>query len=212
MKKNKLKLFPLLLVALFTFLVTFNSLSMIKSEAYGKDLGEVAYSRTRSSFHSSSSSKSYSKPKTIKPSSGSFSSKPSSNLKSSKSSKSQSTIKPDSGGFTTKPSDNSNIDSKTNNKSNSTIKPDSGSFSTKPKNESNENNSNTNKKYYDYDEPKSSRPIFGGGYYSGGFNPFGRMFYSFSMSSWIVKLVVILTIIVVLYIAIDFIRNRRDRD
>ena len=32
------------------------------------------------------------------------------------------------------------------------------------------------------------------------------------MSSWIVKLVVILTIVVVLYIAIDFIKNRRDGD
>lgn len=117
------------------------------------------------------------------------------------------TIKPDSGGFSSKPSSSS---SKSN--SNSSVKPDSGSFSTKPKNDS----SNSNKKYDDYDDnggSSSSRPVFGGsryGGYYGGYSPFHRVFYGFGMSSWITKIVVIITVAVIAYIIFDYIRSRRN--
>jgi len=109
-------------------------------------------------------------------------------------------IKPDSGGFSTKPNK-----SYENNNSNSSVKPDSGSFSTKPK-----NNDTTykNKNYDDYG--KSSRPIFGRGGFYGFFNPFYGMTHGFRTSSWITKTIMVITIIVVLYIVIDFIRSRRN--
>lgn len=109
-------------------------------------------------------------------------------------------IKPDSGGFSTKPNKTYN-----NNNLNSSVKPDSGSFSTKPK-----NNDKTyeNKEYKDY--KGGSRTTFNRGGFYGFFNPFYGMRHGFKTSSWITKVVVAITIIVVLYIVIDFIRNRKN--
>lgn len=110
------------------------------------------------------------------------------------------TIKPDSGGFSTKP--------KTNNKnpgSSSTIKPDSGNFSTKPK-----DNSTNNKNYEDYGDNSSKKSIFKGGYYRG-YSPYRRGFFGYGgISSWIVKIVMVIAILVVLYIIFDYIRNRKN--
>lgn len=128
-----------------------------------------------------------------KPSSGSFKSSTKGSSKSYKS-----TIKPDSGSFSTKPNSNNS-----NSGSSSSIKPDSESFSTNPKNNSN------NKNNKDYGGSNSSRPIFGGSYY-GGYSPFRRVFFGYGMSSWIIKLVLLITAIVVIYIIIDYIRSRRD--
>lgn len=109
-------------------------------------------------------------------------------------------IKPDSGSFSTKPNT-----SYSNKNSGSSIKPDSGSFSTKPKTD-NKTYNEKNKEYDNY--PKTSKSIFGRGFY-GFFNPFYRMRYGFGTSSWIIKAVMVITIIVILYIVIDFIRSRR---
>ncbi|MGL4913683.1 MAG: hypothetical protein ACRC3Y_14765 [Romboutsia sp.] len=132
-----------------------------------------------------------------KPKSGGFSSGGSKNFSKPK----ITNIKPDSGKFSVKPNKSyKNKDSK------STIKPDSGNFSTKPKN--NKSSENKTKKYDDYGNyPRKSRPLFGGFY--GFSNPFYGMMYGFRTSSWIMKIVMIITVIVILYIIIDFIRSRR---
>ena len=108
-------------------------------------------------------------------------------------------IKPDSGSFSTSPNK-----SYKNDNSNSSVKPDSGSFSTTPK-----NNDKTykNKNYDDYGS--GSRPIFSRGGFYGFFNPFYGMRYG---SSWETTLFDDTTLKVILYIVIDFIRNKRDRD
>ena len=105
-----------------------------------------------------------------------------------------STTKPSSGSF------KSSTKSSTKNystKQKSTIKPDSGSFSTKP---------NT---YDDYGGRTSKKSIFGGSYY-GGYSPFRRVYFGYGISSWIMKLVMLITVIVVIYIIIDYIRSKRD--
>lgn len=133
---------------------------------------------------------------TSKPKSGGFSSGGSKSFSTPKST----TIKPDSGSFSTKPNKNYNSSPGTS------IKPDSGGFSTKPKN--NNTYEDKNKKYDNYDNyPRRSRPIFGGFY--GFSNPFYGMMYGFRTSSWIMKSVMIITVIVILYIIIDIIRSRR---
>ena len=123
------------------------------------------------------------------------------------STKPKSTIKPDSGSFSTKPNTSTN-----NSGSSSTIKPDSGSFSTTPKNNnsnSSNNNTNTNNDYDDYGGRTSKKSIFGGSYY-GGYSPFRRVYFGYGISSWIMKLVMLITVIVVIYIIIDYIRSKRD--
>lgn len=183
MKNKKVKIAYLL--TLFIFLFTYIGGIFTDIESY-------AYDKTYVTMLSSS-----------KPSSGSFKSSTKGSSKSYKS-----TIKPDSGSFSTKPNSNNS-----NSGSSSTIKPDSGSFSTNPKNNSNssgnsKNNSN-NKNNKGYGGSNSSRPIFGGSYY-GGYSPFRRVFFGYGMSSWIIKLVLLISAIVVIYIIIDYIRSRRD--
>ena len=131
---------------------------------------------------------------TTKPSLGSFKSSTKSSTKN-YSTKPKSTIKPDSGSFSTKPNTSTN-----NSGSSSTIKPDSGSFSTTPKN---------NNDYDDYGGSTSKKSIFGGSYY-GGYSPFRRVYFGYGISSWIMKLVMLITVIVVIYIIIDYIRSKRD--
>lgn len=120
-----------------------------------------------------------------------------------------STTKPSSGSF------KSSTKSSTKNystKQKSTIKPDSGSFSTTPKNNnsnSSNNNTNTNNDYDDYGGRTSKKSIFGGSYY-GGYSPFRRVYFGYGISSWIMKLVMLITVIVVIYIIIDYIRSKRD--
>jgi len=180
MKKRKIKLITLFTLAVFLFIASLNLFALTKSYAYDK--GTQIYYLAAS------------RPKSGGFSSGGFKSysKPKTTI-----------IKPDSGGFSTKPNK-----SYENNNSNSSVKPDSGSFSTKPK-----NNDTTykNKNYDDYDDyGKSSRPISSRGGFYGFFNPFYGMTHGFRTSSWIIKAVMVITIIVVLYIVIDFIRNRRN--
>lgn len=183
MKNKKVKIAYLL--TLFIFLFTYIGGIFTNIESY-------AYDKTYVTMLSSS-----------KPSSGSFKSSTKGSSKSYKS-----TIKPDSGSFSTKPNINNS-----NSGSSSTIKPDSGSFSTSPKNNSNSsgnsNNNSNNKNNKGYGGSNSSRPIFGGSYY-GGYSPFRRVFFGYGMSSWIIKLVLLITAIIVIYIIIDYIRSRRD--
>ncbi|MEG1310574.1 MAG: hypothetical protein RR942_00475 [Romboutsia sp.] len=183
MRSNKNKLICFLTT--FIFLFTYISVLFYSTDVYAQDnseyiVAESSKSQPKSSGFSSGGSKG-------------FSTKPKST-----------TIKPDSGGFSSK----SNSGSFKSN-SNSTVKPDSGNFSTKPK--TNSSGGNSSKNYDDYGG-NSSRPIFRNNrsYYGGYSNPFGRMMYGFGTSSWIIKVVVIITVIVVIYIAIDYIRSRRD--
>lgn len=179
MKNKKIKSISLLFVALFLFIASSNLLLL--SNSYANDKGSEVFFLSQS-----------------KPKSGGFSSGGSKSFSKPKTT----SIKPDSGKFSTKPnkSNNYNKDSKTN------IKPDSGKFSTKPKN--NKDYEDKSKKYDDYENyPKKSKPLFGGFY--GSSNPFYRMTYGFRTSSWIMNIVIIITILVILYIIIDFIRNRR---
>ena len=50
----------------------------------------------------------------------------------------------------------------------------------------------------------------GGGFFGGYFNPFRTIGYGGHISSWITNIVIIITVVVVAYIVIDMIRNRRD--
>ena len=219
MRNKKVKIAYLLTTFIFLFTYIGGFLGTINSYAYDNTYVALASSSKPSSGRFKSSTKSYSKrPKTtIKPSSGSFTTKSKNNSSTSKKNNINSgshsiapnttTIKPDSGSFSTKP----NTSTK-NSGSSSTIKPDSGSFSTKPKNNSSSNNSNTNtnKDYDDYGGSIPRRSIFSGGYY-GGYSPFRGGFFGYSgISSWIMKLVMIITVIVVIYIVIDYIRSKRD--
>jgi len=212
MKNKKVKIAYLLTTFIFLFTYIGGLLGTIESYAYDNTYVALASS-------SKPTSKSYStKPKTtIKPSSGSFSTKSKNNSSTSKknninsgsysSTPNTTTIKPDSGSFSTKPNTSNN-----NSGSSSTIKPDSGSFSTNPKNNSNSssnNNNNTNTNNKDYGGSTYSRPIFRGSYY-GGYSPFRRAFFGYGISSWIMKLVMIITVIVAIYIIIDYIRSKRD--
>lgn len=200
MKNNK-KRYACILAA-FIFIFTYIAANIVSIDAYANEYQDYKeYTIAYTSKSSSSSSR---------PKSSSFSS--GSSKKSYSTAPKSTTIKPDSGSFSSSPKSNSN---KSNN-SLSNSKVDSGSFSTKPNNSNaNKNSSNNND---DYSGSSSSRPIFGGsrsygGFYGGfygGYSPFHRMLYGFSMSSWITKLVVILTVAVVAYIIIDYIRSKRD--
>lgn len=186
MKNKKIKIAYFLTTFIFLFTYIGGLLGNIKSYAY-----DATYVVLVS---------------TTKPSSGSFKSSTKSSTKN-YSTKPKSTIKPDSGSFSTKP--NTSTD---NSGSSSTIKPDSGSFSTTPKNNnsnSSNNNTNTNNDYDDYGGRTSKKSIFGGSYY-GGYSPFRRVYFGYGISSWIMKLVMLITVIVVIYIIIDYIRSKRD--
>ena len=63
--------------------------------------------------------------------------------------------------------------------------------------------------YDDYGGRTSKKSIFGGSYY-GGYSPFRRVYFGYGISSWIMKLVMLITVIVVIYIIIDYIRSKRD--
>ncbi len=172
----------------FIFLFTYVGLYFTSIKAYAEDNKNyiVATLSTSSSKPKSGSFSSGSKSYTIKPKT--------------------TTIKPDSGSFSTKPNT-----STTKPNPSTTIKPDSGSFSTKP---STNNSSNSNTNTSNNNDTSSSgggysQPVFKGGYY-GGYNPFSRIFYGFNISSWIIKLVILITIIVVIFIVVDYIRSRRD--
>lgn len=185
MKKKKIRLLSILIVVGFLLISVSNVFLLTKSYAQDKgiEIYYLAESKPKSggfSSSKSSSSKSYSKPKT-------------------------STIKPDSGSFSASPNKSSN---KSNSKS--STKPDSGNFSTKPKTDkktNNESKANNNESYDNY--PKSNKRIFRGRSY-GYSNPFYGMMYGFRRTSWITKLVIAITVIVIIYIAIDYIRSRRD--
>ena len=62
---------------------------------------------------------------------------------------------------------------------------------------------------YDYGGSSSKKTIFSGSYY-GGYSPFRSVFWGYKMSSWIMKVVIFITAIVVIYIIIDYIRSKRD--
>lgn len=190
MKNKKIKI--AYLITTFIFLFTYIGGTLGSIESY-------AYDNTYVALISSSGSSS-------KPSSGSFKS----STKSYSTKPKTTTIKPDSGSFSTKP----NTSTK-NSGSSSTIKPDSGSFSRKPKdNSSNNNESNGNKNSSDYSgsggSSSSGKSIFGGSYY-GGYSSYRRGFFGYrGISSWIMKLVILITAIVVIYIIFDYIRSKRD--
>ena len=186
MKNKKIKIAYLLTTFIFLFTYIGGLLGNIKSYAYDDTYVALV--------------------STTKPSSGSFKSSTKTSTKN-YSTKPKSTIKPDSGSYSTKPNTSTN-----NSGSSSTIKPDSGSFSTTPKNNnsnSSNNNTNTNNDYDDYGGSTSKKSIFGGSYY-GGYSPFRRVYFGYGISSWIMKLVMLITVIVVIYIIIDYIRSKRD--
>lgn len=212
MKKTNKKFISFLTIFTLLFVyISFSCSSIISFASENK--GVTSYSISSSNYNSSSNKKNYSSKKynTSKnklPSSGTFNS--SSKKYNSYTNDNTTTIKPDSGSFTTSPNSSNNSSG-----SSSTIKPDSGSFSTNPNNtHNNESNSKDNSgSYDDYD----SR----GGSYSGGSNWGGRLFRSYfnpyrtfrfygGVSSWITTLVTIITLMIVLYIIVDYIRNRRD--
>ena len=182
MKNKKIKIAYLLTTFIFLFTYIGGVLGNIKSYAYDATYVALVSTTKPSSGSLKSSTKNYKKKK-------------------------KSTIKPDSGSFSTKPNTSTN-----NSGSSSTIKPDSGSFSTTPKNNnsnSSNNNTNTNNDYDDYGGRTSKKSIFGGSYY-GGYSPFRRVYFGYGISSWIMKLVMLITVIVVIYIIIDYIRSKRD--
>lgn len=166
-----------------------------------------------SSFKSSFKSKS----STTKPSSSGFTAKPKSDAIKPKSS----SLKPDSGKFSTKPtpkeSKSESSDSDIKKPKSSSIKPDSGKFSTKPNTSSNNKSEySNNKKYYDDDYRGSRRTYiphsYGGGFFGfGGYNPFRYMGYRLGIRPIIMDVVLIITVLIVLYIIIDFIRSRKNR-
>ncbi len=212
LKKN-IMLFITVFVLTITCALTF-TVDKVYANFYDNCKGEIEYQIVKGRTSSSSRSSYSSRPN----SSSSFKPK-SSNSKSSNSyvKPKQSTIKPDSGNFSTKPK--SNQDKITNSKTkSSTIKPDSGSFSTKPKTNSNEKSKSIkNKKYDTYDDYESSKrtyipSTYGRGFFGfGGYNPFRYMGYRMGISPIIMNMVVIITILIVLYVILDFIRNRRNR-
>ena len=216
MKNKKVKIAYLLTTFIFLFTYIGGLLGTIESYAYDNTYVALV-SSNKPTYKSSKKSYSTKSKTAIKPSSGSFTTKSKNNSSTSKKNNINSgsyssipnttTIKPDSGSFSTKPNTNSS-----NSSSSSTIKPDSGSFSTTPKNNSNSsknNNTNSNNNDKTYGGSTYSRPIFRGSYY-GGYSPFRRVFFGYGMSSWIIKLVLLITAIVVIYIIIDYIRSRRD--
>lgn len=200
MKNNKKKLISFLTI--FTLLFVSISFALSEVISYADDLN-IIKTYTISSSDNSSGKSSNPKSSTKVPSSGSFNSNGNTNKHN------YSTIKPDSGSFSTSPNSESNY----NGGNSSTIKPDSGSFTTKPNNNSGQ--SNNSQKYDTYDDEIDDGSYrggssYGGGFFGGYFNPFRTIGYGGHISSWITNIVIIITVVVVAYIVIDMIRNRRD--
>lgn len=224
MKKINKKFISFLTI--FTFLLVYVSFLFNGAVSYAKENNDItsyniSYEVAKSSSRSKvSSGKSYnsSRPKTYKsntstktPSSGSFNNYSNGDSNSNKNNNST-TIKPDSGSFSTTPNNGSSNSNENNNST--TIKPDSGSFSTTPpKNNSSENNDSQKEYSYGDDGGYGSSS---GGNWSGSFWGLNNLFNSFRYGgfgfgySWITSFVTILTIIIIAYIIIDLIRNRRD--
>ncbi|GAA0704791.1 hypothetical protein GCM10008904_12260 [Paraclostridium ghonii] len=215
---NKFKKNITLFLTVFIFAITCAFTFSIENSyaaSNGNSSSKIEYQVAKGSFKSSSRS--------FKPSSGSSFKPSSSSSKSSSSYTKQkpSTTKPDSGSFSTKPKPETTINegSSGKNSSGSTTKPDSGSFSTKPNtnSKSNENDSSksNNKKYDDYGGSSRKTYIphtYGRGFFGfGGYNPFRYMGYRMGISPLITDIVMVITILIVLYIIIDFIRNRKNR-
>lgn len=237
MKNLKRNITLFLTLFIFTITCAF-SFSIDKSYAntYEKGKNTLEYQVAKGSSHSSrprispsSSKSSYrpssgtfkSKSSTTKSSSSGFTTKPKSDAIKPKSS----SLRPDSGKFSTKPtpkeSKSESSDSDIKKPKSSSIKPDSGKFSTKPSTKPNTNindksQSSNNKKYYDDDYRGSRRTYiphsYGGGFFGfGGYNPFRYMGYRLGIRPIIMDVVLIITVLIVLYIIIDFIRSRRNR-
>lgn len=208
MRRSKKKRISFLII----FAILFTSIGFALSDivSYADELNSVnLYSVTSSAgIYNSATSKSP-RPKSYKlnsmkiPSSGSFNSESSSNKKNN-----STTIKPDSGSFTTSPNSGSS-----SNSNSSTIKPDSGNFSTTPPKDSNNdgssNSGGSNNKDYSSDGGYPGGSMSGGGFFGGYFNPFRAFGYGGHISSWIINIVIIITVIVVAYIIIDIIRSKR---
>lgn len=234
MKNLKRNITLFLTLFIFTITCAFSfSIDKAYANTYEKGKNTLEYQVAKGSSHSSSpmissssGKSSYrpssgtfkSKSSTTKPSSSGFTTKPKSDAIKPKSS----SLKPDSGKFSTKPtpkSESSDID--VQKPKSSSIKPDSGKFSTKPSTKSNTNSndeseSSNNKKYYDDDYRGSRRTYiphsYGGGFFGfGGYNPFRYMGYRLGIRPIIMDVVLIITVLIVLYIIIDFIRSRKNR-
>ncbi|XTR36886.1 hypothetical protein ACQQ2T_09985 [Paraclostridium tenue] len=234
MKNLKRNITLFLTLFIFTITCAFSfSIDKAYANTYEKGKNTLEYQVAKGSSHSSSprissssGKSSYrpssgtfkSKSSTTKPSSSSFKSKPKSDAIKPKSS----SLKPDSGKFSTKPTPKSeSSDSDVQKPKSSSIKPDSGKFSTKPSTKPNTNSndkseSSNNKKYYDDDYRGSRRTYiphsYGGGFFGfGGYNPFRYMGYRLGIRPIIMDVVLIITVLIVLYIIIDFIRSRKNR-
>lgn len=234
MKNLKRNITIFLTLFIFTITCAFSfSIDKAYANTYEKGKNTLEYQVAKGSSHSSSprissssGKSSYrpssgtfkSKSSTTKPSSSGFTTKPKSDAIKPKSS----SLKPDSGKFSTKPtpkSESSDID--VQKPKSSSIKPDSGKFSTKPStkpntNSNDESESSNNKKYYDDDYRGSRRTYiphsYGGGFFGfGGYNPFRYMGYRLGIRPIIMDVVLIITVLIVLYIIIDFIRSRKNR-
>lgn len=213
--KRNVTLFLTLFIFTITCAFTF-SIDKVYANSFDGSKSNIEYKVAKSTSSSSSRSSSFSS----KPSSSSF--KPSSSGSKSYTKPKSSTTKPDSGSFTTKPKPKPDATINEKPKS-STTKPDSGNFSTKPNTKPNTNSndkteSNKNKKYYDDDDYRGSsrRPYmpsnYGRGFFGfGGYNPFRYMGYRFGVSPMIMDIVMIITVLIVGYIIVDFIRSRRNR-
>ncbi|MDU1539987.1 MAG: hypothetical protein E6902_10235 [Paeniclostridium sordellii] len=232
MKNLKRNITLFLTLFIFTITCAFSfSIDKAYANTYEKGKNTLEYQVAKGSSHSSSprissGKSSYrpssgtfkSKSSTTKPSSSSFKSKPKSDAIKPKSS----SLKPDSGKFSTKQTPKSeSSDSDVQKPKSSSIKPDSGKFSTKPSTKPNTNSndkseSSNNKKYYDDDYRGSRRTYiphsYGGGFFGfGGYNPFRYMGYRLGIRPIIMDVVLIITVLIVLYIIIDFIRSRKNR-
>ena len=228
--KRNITLFLTLFIFTITCVFSF-SIDKAYANTYEKGKNTLEYQVAKGSSHSSrprisSGKSSYrpssgtfkSKSSTTKPSSSSFKSKPKSDAIKPKSS----SLKPDSGKFSTKQTPKSeSSDSDVQKPKSSSIKPDSGKFSTKPSTKPNTNSndkseSSNNKKYYDDDYRGSRRTYiphsYGGGFFGfGGYNPFRYMGYRLGIRPIIMDVVLIITVLIVLYIIIDFIRSGKNR-
>ena len=234
MKNLKRNITLFLTLFIFTITCAFSfSIDKAYANTYEKGKNTLEYQVAKGSSHSSrprissSSGKSSYRPSSgtfkskssmTKPSSSGFTTKPKSDAIKPKSS----SLKPDSGKFSTKPTPKSeSSDSDEQKPKSSSIKPDSGKFSTKPSTKSNTNSndeseSSNNKKYYDDDYRGSRRTYiphsYGGGFFGfGGYNPFRYMGYRLGIRPIIMDVVLIITVLIVLYIIIDFIRSRKNR-
>lgn len=208
---NNLKRNSILFFTLLVFMISGVFTFQVKtSYATGKYINSNIYYKINKGSVSNTSTSSF------KPNSGKFNSnisKPSGTYKSSK----PNATKPDSGNFTTKPKSGDFINDgiNENKPKSSTIKPDSGKFSTKPNTKSTYNSNSNNKKNYEYeDSPKKTidiPPLNGRGFFGfERYNPFGYFGYKMGISPIITDTVVIITILIFIYIIIDYIRSRKN--